>query len=142
MIAKKYIVLEDPQTEKLMEAGKFLIDDVYTRIFGLEDFGLEDKFCNAQELRESWSNTQIPDILLTLFALLFNINRTILMTEIFEEGNTTTFDEGEDDYSESSNDQHKIINLRMKAIFQILYYQVVHCRKNTPFAHLKCPCNL
>ena len=113
-----------------MEAGKFLIDDVYTRIFGLEDFGLEDKFCNAQELRESWSNTQIPDILLTLFALLFNINRTILMTEIFEEGNTTTFDEGEDDYSESSNDQHKIINLRMKAIFQILYYQVVHCRKN------------
>ena len=68
------------------------------------DFGLEDKFCDAQELRGSWSNTQIPDALLTFFASLFNINRTILMTEIFEEGNTTPFDEEEDNYSESSSD--------------------------------------
>ena len=65
------------------------------------NFGLED---NAQELRESWSNTQIPDVLLTIVASLFNINQTILITEIFEEGNTTPFDEEEDDYSESSSD--------------------------------------
>ena len=54
------------------------------------------------------------------------------MKEIFEEGNTIPFDEEEDDYSESSSDQHKRINLRMKAKFQILYYQAVHGSKNTP----------
>ena len=31
------------------------------------------------------------------------------MKKNFEEGNTTSFDEEEDDYSESSSDQHKII---------------------------------
>ena len=54
------------------------------------------------------------------------------MTETFEEGNTTPIDEEEDDYNESSSNKHKIINLRIKAIFQILHYQVVHGRKNTP----------
>ena len=54
------------------------------------------------------------------------------MTETFEGGNTTPIDEEEDDYNESSSNKHKIINLRIKAIFQILHYQVVHGRKNTP----------
>ena len=31
------------------------------------DFGLEDKFCDAQELKDSYSNTQIPDLLLSFF---------------------------------------------------------------------------
>lgn len=94
------------------------------------DFGLEDRFCDAQELRESWSNTQ--DVLLTFFASLFNINRTILMKEIFKEGNTTPFDKEEGDYSENSSDQHKRVNLRMNSLFQILYNQVFQGRKNTP----------
>ena len=96
------------------------------------DFGLEDRFCDAQKLRESWSNTQIPDVLLAFFTSLFNINRTILMKEIFKEGNTTPFDKEEGDYSENSSDQHKRVNLRMNSLFQILYNQVFQGRKNTP----------
>ena len=43
---------------------------------GNVDFGLEDKFCDVQKLRESWSNTQIPDVLLTFF-LLTNTRRFV-----------------------------------------------------------------
>ena len=54
------------------------------------------------------------------------------MKEIFEEGNTTPFDKEEDDYSENSSDQHKRVYLRMKNLFQNLYYQVFQGRKSTP----------
>ena len=63
---------------------------------------------------------------------LFNINRTIFIKETFEEGNTISFDEEECDYSESSSEQRKRINVSMKLIFQILHYQVVHGGKNRP----------
>ena len=96
------------------------------------DFGLEDRFCDAQELKNSYSNTQIPDVLLTFLASLFNVNRTMLMKESLEEDEICLFDEDEEDYHENSNDQHKRLNLKMKAIFQILFYQVVHGRKNIP----------
>ena len=100
------------------------------------DLGLEDTFCNSQKLRDSWSNTQLPDVLLTYLSSLVNINQTILMKEIFEEGNSAPFDEGKDDYCENSSDHYKRINLRMKGIFQILYYQVVHGRQNVPLYFL------
>ena len=100
------------------------------------DLGLEDKFCNAQKLRDSWSNTQLPDVLLTYLSSLVNIDQTILMKEIFEEGNSPPCDEEEDDYFENSSYHYKRINLKLKGIFQILYYQVVHGRKNLPLYFL------
>ena len=74
----------------------------------------------------------MPDVLLTFFASLFNVNRTMLIKESLEEDEICLFDENEEDYHKNSNDQHKSLNLKMKAIFQILFYQVVHGRKNTP----------
>ena len=56
----------------------------------------------------------------------------MLMKESLEEDEICLFDEDEEDYHENSNDQHKRLNLKMKAIFQILFYQVVRGRKNTP----------
>ena len=32
------------------------------------DFGLQDKFCDAEELKHSWRTTKIPDELLIFFA--------------------------------------------------------------------------
>ena len=34
------------------------------------DFGLDDKFCDAEELKEAWENKVMPDVLLT--NILFN----------------------------------------------------------------------
>ena len=101
------------------------------------DFGLEDGFCDAQELKNSYSNTQLPGVLLKFFASLFNVNRTMLMKESLEEGEICLFDEDEEDYHENSNDQHQRLNLKMKTIFQILFDQVVHGCKNTTLHILK-----
>ena len=97
----------------------------------LYEFGLEDKFCDAQELKDSYSNTHIPDVLLSFFATLFTINQTMPMKESLKEDETSLYDDDEEDYVIESG-QHKRLNLKMKAIFQILLYQVAHCRKNTP----------
>ena len=51
----------------------------------------------------------------------------MLMKESLEEDEICLFDEGEEDY-----EQRKRLNLKMKVIFQILFYQAVHGRKNTP----------
>ena len=71
------------------------------------EFRLEDRFCDAQELKNSYSNTQIPDVLLTFFTSLFNVNRTMLMKESLEEDEICLFDEDEEDYHENSNDHTK-----------------------------------
>ena len=95
------------------------------------DFCLEDKFCDAQELKDSYSNTQIPDVFLSFFATLFNINQAMLMRKSLEEDETALYDDDEEDYL-VENRQHKRLNLKMKAILQILFYQVAYGHKNTP----------
>ena len=32
------------------------------------DFGLDDKFCDAEELKEAWRKKVMPDVLLTFFS--------------------------------------------------------------------------
>ena len=43
------------------------------------DFGLQDKFCNSEELKQSWQNTKIPDEVIAFFSELFNIKKTTLL---------------------------------------------------------------
>ena len=45
------------------------------------DFGLQDKFCDAEELKLAWRTTKIPDELLVFFSELFNINKTTLLKD-------------------------------------------------------------
>ena len=40
-------------------------------------FNLDDKFCDGDEMKESWENTQMPDQL--FFSPLFNIHRSCLL---------------------------------------------------------------
>ena len=46
------------------------------------DFGLKDKFCDAEELKYAWRNTKVPDEFMTLFSELFNIKKTALLKKI------------------------------------------------------------
>ena len=41
------------------------------------DFGLKDKFCDAEKLKFGWRNTKVPDEFLTFFSEVFNIKKTI-----------------------------------------------------------------
>ena len=49
------------------------------------DLGPDDKFCNAEELREAWGKKVIPDVLLTFFSTLFNLRLRNLL-QGFDEG--------------------------------------------------------
>ena len=39
------------------------------------DFGLQDKFCDAKELKHSLSTTRMPDELTSFFSALLNIEK-------------------------------------------------------------------
>ena len=43
------------------------------------DFGLHDKFCDAEELKLAWRTTKIPDELLAFFSEVFNIKKTVFL---------------------------------------------------------------
>ena len=46
-------------------------------------FGLEDKFCDAEELRKN--TVTLPDEILTFFAALFNVKKACLMPNYYED---------------------------------------------------------
>lgn len=81
------------------------------------DLGLDDRSCDPKELREFLTETQIQGILLTLTASYFW---------------KKLFHDKEEDYLESSRDQDNKMTLRMKAIFQFMFYQVTHGRTKIP----------
>ena len=47
-------------------------------VFLAMDFNLQDKFCDIENLRNSWEQFCIPDELITFFGTLFNINYATL----------------------------------------------------------------
>ena len=49
------------------------------------DFGLNNSFCDAEELKHSWRNTAMPDELITFFSTLFNVNQAILRPNYHED---------------------------------------------------------
>ena len=65
-------------------------------IFLAMDFNLQDKFCDVEELRNSWEPFCTPDELITLFGTLFNINYATL-TPNFPKSNNL---EDDDDVEE------------------------------------------
>ena len=49
------------------------------------DFGLSDKFCDFEELKQSWFNTNIPDNIVSFFTTLFDINKARFLEAILKE---------------------------------------------------------
>ena len=84
------------------------------------DFGLEDKYCDAQELNHFWKDMVLPAGLSAFFSVLYNVNQTKLLAE-----STTNFDESieeETEVNESVTEDRKITKL--KALYQIMYYNI------------------
>ena len=54
------------------------------------DFGLQDKFCDAEELKLAWRTTKIPDNILAFFSELFNIKKTMLLKDYYNEDDELT----------------------------------------------------
>ena len=92
------------------------------------DFKLDDRFCDAEELKASWQSTSLPDCLVIFFSEVFNIPQIDLMN-CFRD----TEDPYLDEYFNSSVEEvsyradlkkegrnRKSTNIM--SIFQIMYY--------------------
>ena len=42
------------------------------------DYGLDDSFCDAEELKRAWEHTPMPDEWLTFYAALFGISKSLM----------------------------------------------------------------
>ena len=98
------------------------------------DFKLNEKFCDAEELKESWDNKSMPDEFLTFFAELFNIKKTSLIPDI--DRNPELLDDADDEkgdekFKNSKTEQLKI--LKISSLFQIMYCNLHNGRQSTPF---------
>ena len=85
------------------------------------DFGLDDKFCDDQE---TLGKQHVPDTLLSFFATLFNKNKTSLL----KQDRDLQIDDPLQDFADDIEDEL----LKIKSLFQILYYHITRGSKKTP----------
>ena len=92
------------------------------------DFGLEDKYCDAQEINHSWKDMVFPAGLGASFSVLYKVNQTKLVAETTTNCDDST--EEENEVNESVTEDRKITKL--KALYQITYYNIQNGLRITP----------
>lgn len=108
------------------------------------DFGLEDRFCDAQDLKIACSDMCIPEPVVGFFGHLYNFNpdtyeqaAKVVMTQDKLTDELHAVDDDDDDETSEGNQpwdgKLSISSCRkVQSLFQIMYY-VHHCgRKTTP----------
>ena len=110
------------------------------------DFGLEDSFCDAQDLKHALSNMNIPEPVLRFFSHLYNFNPTTYTqaaAAVMTEDNLTS--ELSDDDTDGAHDDDAVQNSqpldgelsvqrcrKVQSLFQTMFY-IHHCgRRRTP----------
>ena len=102
------------------------------------DFNLQDKFCDVEELRNSWEPFCTPDELITLFGTLFNINYATLTPNFPKSNNLEDDDDVEEMLLNDTNNEPgiELVNnnhIKIKiSLIQIMHYNINHGRKKTP----------
>ena len=122
------------------------------------DFGLEDSFCDSNDLKESWERTRMPDSMLTFFSALYNIPKhklfrskakefsdMINVGEEYESGFDKEHDENDGtDYRNSpvqeepvEKKEHdtwvsNIQSTRLHCLFQIMHYNLTGGKQKVP----------
>jgi hypothetical protein len=89
-----------------------------------QDFALQDKFCDAHDLEESWKSIVIPDTILKFFSILFNFHPDHQQMPSI---GTNEVDDDSDDAHASSSKSRK-----MMALYQTLYFLVHNGKRRTP----------
>ena len=80
------------------------------------DLGLQDKFCDANELEQAWNNITIPEPVLTFLSSLCNVNKTHI------QGSDLLSDQAEGDGELPDSDTTTLSQAKMRkvmALFQI-----------------------
>ena len=86
------------------------------------DFDLNDKFCDAKDLEESWENTKIPEPLLQFFASFLNFDSKDFYSR-------HEVDDNNDDEQPKVSDEKR---RKANSLFQIMYFMLHNGCKRTP----------
>lgn len=100
-------------------------------------FDLQDKFCDAADLEESWDTMDIPDVVLTFLCSLFNYNKTEIKHSLETEASCpwVSNEESEEDNNLGSAELSRV--RKIKSVMQILFFIINNGRQRTPL-HLMC----
>ena len=104
------------------------------------DYGLDNKFCDAEELRHSWENNPMPDEWLTFYSALYDIPKSLMakieMMQISADNDDVDSDEHDDVGSvlQDEDDLWAVKNRhsQLNCHFQMAYNHIHHSRKKTP----------
>lgn len=93
------------------------------------DFGLQDRFCDANDLKQAWKSMRIPNVLLKFLGTVFNFD-----IESFEDACKVLLqgDDEEGDECETEMGVSKSRCRQMLALFQTMFYVLHSGRKSTP----------
>ena len=77
------------------------------------DFGLDDDFCDAEGLKKSWEETQIPNDWITFYSSIYNLRRLAIQKEksksksswLDEVYDDDKDDDSDEDYDDDSEDE-------------------------------------
>ena len=101
------------------------------------DVGLEDKYCDAQELNHSWKDMVLPARLVAFYSVLYNVKQIKLLAETTT--NCHDSSEVKSEVNESVTEGREIT--KVKALYQIMYYNIHNGRRRTPL-HLMAAHNI
>ena len=94
------------------------------------NFGLEKSFYDANQLKQSWKETNIPDVLVSFFVALFIVSSTKLMrSEITSGIDDCIFEDCLVQKGNEAETPDALLMNRTKSLFQILYYHVTKGRR-------------
>lgn len=88
-------------------------------------FDLNDRFCDKLDLEDAWNDLEIPDPLLKFFSILFNYSEEDIQSCKNSEPTNSN-------YHNMKNKQKQNDIIRIKSLYQIMYFILHSGRKKTP----------
>ena len=66
----------------LLDGVKSAVQTIRDKLLNV-DFGLQDEFCDAEELKLAWKTTKISNEVLDFFSELFTVKKTMLLEDYY-----------------------------------------------------------
>ena len=108
--------------------------------FSSMNFNINNKFCDAEELAETWDNFNIPDEIIAFFSTLFNVNAASLkqnfpLQQCEDDNNDFNGinENGDNDDTTTASCKKKILTNKIKSVIQIIFYVLNQGKQKTPF---------
>jgi hypothetical protein len=136
-IQSEMFFLATVSSESLADAVKHqhIIRDcasLLRKSFQSVDFGLDDRFCDANDLEAAWDNIEIPVPVLDFLAVLFNFNVSNFSKKSPYDEDLDSSDEESESRQKEQNSMFNLSKLKITAVFQIMFYILNNGRKKTP----------